>query len=58
MSRNEYIQTDFERVNVEALFSARLKAKESAGLYMKNAEELSDIYTAKEKTTSTTKTKK
>lgn len=58
MSRNEYVQTDFERVNVEALFSTRLKAKESTGLYTKNAEELSDIYTVKGKTTSNTKTKK
>lgn len=58
MSRNEYIQTDFERVNVETLFSTRLKAKESTGLYVKNAEEMSDIYTVKGKNTSNLKPKK
>lgn len=55
MNRNEYIQTDFKNVNVEALFSSRLKAKESTGLYNKNAEEISNIYTVKEKTTSNIK---
>lgn len=58
MSRNEYIQTDFERVNVETLFSTRLNAKESTGLYKKSAEEISDIYTVKGKTTSNTKNRK
>lgn len=58
MNRSEYIQTDFERVTVAALFSTRLKAKESTGLYTKNAEEISDIYTVKGKTSSNTKTKK
>ena len=58
MSRNDYTQTDFERVNVETLFSARLKAKESTGIYKKNAEEICDIYTVKEKNTSNTKGKK
>ena len=55
MSRAEYVQTDFERVNVEALFSTRLQVKESIGLYAKKEEEISDIYTTKEKTNSNTK---
>lgn len=49
MSRTEYMQIDFEKVDVETLFSTRLKPKESTGLYTKKAEEISDIYTAKEK---------
>lgn len=57
MSRTEYTQTDFEKVDVESLFSARLKPMESTGLYTKKAEEISDIYTVKEKNTSNTKTK-
>lgn len=58
MNREEFAQTDFERVNVELLFSARLKPKESSGLYSKKAEEIADIYTAKGKANSNTKTKK
>ena len=58
MNRKEFAQTDFERVDVELLFSARLKPKESSGLYSKKAEEIADIYTAKGKANSNTKTKK
>lgn len=58
MNREEFVQTDFEKVDVELLFSARLKPKESSGLYSKKAEEIADIYTAKGKANSNTKTKK
>ena len=58
MNREEFVQTDFEKVNVELLFSARLKAKVSSGLYSKKAEKIADIYTAKGKVNSNTKTKK
>lgn len=58
MRRDVYLQTEFERVGVEVLFSTRLNAKKSLGLYTKNAEEISDIYTIKGKDTSNTKTKK
>lgn len=58
MNREEFAHTDFERVDVELLFSARLKPKESSGLYSKKAEEIADIYTAKGKANSNTKTKK
>lgn len=33
MSRDEYMKTDFKKVNVESLFSIRLKAKETEGFY-------------------------
>ena len=58
MNREEFVQTDFEKVNVELLYSARLKAKVSSGRYSKKAEEIVDIYTAKGKVNSNTKTKK
>lgn len=58
MSRDEYVQTDFEKVNVEALFSARLKIKESAGIYVKKEEEIFDIYTVKGKVNSNAKIRK
>lgn len=59
MSRDAYMQTDFKSVNVEALFSIRLKVKESAGIYMKKEEKISDIYyTDKGKANSSTKTRK
>jgi hypothetical protein len=57
MNRSEYAQTDFEKVDVETLFSVRLKPMESTGLYTKKAEEISDIYTVKGKNTSNTKAK-
>ena len=52
------LQTDFEKVNVEALFSARLKIKESAGIYVKKEEEIFDIYTVKGKVNSNAKIRK
>lgn len=58
MNREEFAHTDFERVDVELLFSTRLKPKESSGLYSKKAEEIADIYIAKGKANSNTKTKK
>lgn len=58
MSRTEYMQTDFEKVVVESLFSDRLKPMESTGIYTKKAEEIADIYTVKEKNITNTKAKK
>ena len=57
MSRDEFLQTDFEKVNVESLYSQRLKAKESSGLYAKEPKEITDIYSAKGKANANTKTK-
>ena len=45
-------------MNVEALFSARLKIKESAGIYVKKEEEIFDIYTVKGKVNSNAKIRK
>lgn len=45
MNRSEYSETDLTRVDVNALFANRLKAKESSGLYSKNPLEIIDIHT-------------
>lgn len=55
MSRDEFLQTDFEKVNVESLYSQRLKAKESSGLYSKEPKEILGIDTTKRKTNSKNK---
>lgn len=43
MNRDAYTQTAFDSVDVEALFSDRLKPKESTDLYTKKATEISEI---------------
>lgn len=51
MNREEFAHTDFERVDVELLFSARLKPKESSGLYSKRQKKLLTYIPLKEKLT-------
>ena len=52
MNREEFYDTNFEKVNVEKLFSARIRPKQSSNLYSKKEEDIFDIHSPKRNTIS------
>lgn len=52
MNREEFYDTNFEKVNVEKLFSARIRPKQSSNLYSRKEEDIFDIHSSKRNTIS------